>query len=319
VANGRYRFAQIYPGEPWTDEAGPLAVPGVGIEEGDYLLAVDGDELTSDENIHAHFEGTAGRQVILTVNDAPTMDGTEDVTVVPIASEGDVRRIEWIKSNREQVAEATDGRVGYVYVPDTGGGGYASFTREYFAQQRHDAVIIDERWNGGGSAADYMVEFMSRELMGYFNNPVEDRTPFTSPGAGLWGPKVMIINEMAGSGGDLLPYMFRKMDIGPLVGTRTWGGLVGIWGVPPLIDGGGITAPRGGFFDTDGNWAVENEGVAPDIEVEMTPRLVEDGRDPQLERAIDEAVRLLETQDVELLNEPPPPVRSRRPADNGNE
>jgi tricorn protease len=154
--------------------------------------------------------------------------------------------------------------------------------------------------------------------MGYFNNPVEDRTPFTSPGAGLWGPKVMIINEMAGSGGDLLPYMFRKMDIGPLVGTRTWGGLVGIWGVPPLIDGGFVTAPRGGFFDTDGNWAVENEGVAPDIEVEMTPRLVEDGRDPQLERAVDEALRLLETQNVELLNEPPPPVRSRRPVDADN-
>ena len=320
MADGRYRFAQIYPGEPWTDEAGPLAAPGVGIEEGDYLLAVDGDELTSDENIYAHFEGTAGRQVILTVNDAPTMEGAEEVTVVPTSSEGDVRRIEWITSNREQVADMTDGRVGYVYVPDTGGGGYASFTREYFAQQRHEAIIIDERWNGGGSAADYMVEMMSRELMGYFNNPVEDRTPFTSPGAGLWGPKVMIINEMAGSGGDLLPYMFRKMEIGPLVGTRTWGGLVGIWGVPPLIDGGGITAPRGGFFDTDGNWAVENEGVAPDIEVEMTPRLVEDGRDPQLERAVDEAMRLLETQDVELLEEPPPPVRSRRPADadNGN-
>jgi len=219
-----------------------------------------------------------------------------------------------VKAKREQVAEMTDGRIGYVYVPDTGGGGYASFTHEYFAQQRHEGIIIDERYNGGGSAADYMVDIMSRELHGYFNNPVEDRTPFTSPGAGLFGPKVMIINEMAGSGGDYLPYLFRKMEIGPLVGTRTWGGLVGIWDTPPLIDGGGITAPRGGFFTTNGRWAIENEGVAPDIEVEMTPALVESGRDPQLERAVEEALRLLENgEGVDLIDEPAPPVRVQRP------
>jgi tricorn protease len=176
-------------------------------------------------------------------------------------------------------------------------------------------MIIDERYNGGGSAADYMVNVMSRQLHGYFSNPVGDKTPFTSPGAGVWGPKVMIINEMAGSGGDYLPYLFRKMDIGPLVGTRTWGGLVGIWGTPPLVDGGSITAPRGGFFTTEGEWAIENEGVAPDIEVEMTPRLVEQGQDPQLRRAVEAGLQRLETEDVELIDQPPAPEKARRPSD----
>ena len=154
---------------------------------------------------------------------------------------------------------------------------------------------------------------MSRKLLGFFNNPLGDKQPWTAPNAALWGPKVLVINEMAGSGGDMLPYMFRKMAIGPLVGTRTWGGLVGIWDVPSLVDGGGITAPRGGFYDTDGKWAVENEGVAPDIEVEMDPRLVNAGRDPQLEAAVKVALDLMKTQSVKILPQPADPVRSRRP------
>jgi tricorn protease len=241
------------------------------------------------------------------------MDDAREVTVVPVESESDLRQMAWVKGNRERVAELTDGRIGYVYLPNTAGAGYTSFNREYFAQQRHEGIVIDERYNGGGSAADYIANVMSRELHGYFNNPVGDRTPFTSPGAGLFGPKVMIINEMAGSGGDYLPYLFRRMEIGPLVGTRTWGGLVGIWDTPPLLDGGGITAPRGGFFTPEGEWAIEGEGIAPDIEVEMTPRLVEQGGDPQLERAAEEALRLLDTEDVDLIDEPAPPVRTRRP------
>src|SRR5690606_11502029 len=191
--------------------------------------------------------------------------------------------------------------------------GYNYFNRYYFAQQHKDGVIIDERFNGGGSAADYMIEVMSRRRHGYFNNRIGDRRPFSSPIAGIWGPKVMVINEMAGSGGDLLPYMFRFMGLGPLVGTRTWGGLGGTWDTRPLIDGGTMIAPRGGFFDLEGNWAVENEGVAPDIEVEMTPKDVIAGRDPQLERAVEEALRLLRENPGEHKSEPPPPVRSRRP------
>ena len=313
AGEGYYRFARIFEGEPWTDAAGPLAAPGVDVEEGDYLIAVNGEEVTTDDNPYAALEGTAGRQVILTVSDSPSADDAREVTVVPTDSESELRRIAWIEQNRETVDSLSDGRIGYVYIPDTGGGGYERFTRNYFSQQDKQGMVIDERFNGGGSAADYMVNVMSRQLHGYFSNPVGDKKPFTSPGAGVWGPKVMIINEMAGSGGDYLPYLFREMDIGPLVGTRTWGGLVGIWGTPALVDGGRITAPRGGYFTPDGEWAIEGEGVAPDIEVEMTPRLVEQGQDPQLRRAVEEAVRLLETEGVQLRDQPPAPNRVERP------
>ena len=313
VENGRYVFETIYRGEIW-DAPGPLAHPGMDVSEGDYLLAVNGVELTAEGNPHALLAETAGKATTLTVSDTPSMDDARNVVVEPVGSESGLRLSAWVKEKRERVAELSDGRIGYVYVPNTSGDGYASFTHEYFAQQRHEGIVIDERYNGGGSAADYMVDIMSRDLHGYFNNPVGDRTPFTSPGAGLFGPKVMIINEMAGSGGDYLPYLFRKMEIGPLVGTRTWGGLVGIWDTPPLLDGGGITAPRGGFFTPDGEWAIEGEGIAPDIEVEMTPSRVENGFDPQLDRAVEEAVRLLENGgDVELIDEPAPPVRVQRP------
>ncbi|NBC18740.1 MAG: protease, partial [Bacteroidetes bacterium] len=316
IEDGAYRIARIYTGENWNpDLRAPLSAPGVNVSEGDYLVGVDGEALTAATNLFSAFEQTAGRQTILHVNDRPTMEGARTVTVVPVSNETDLRRRAWVEDNRRTVSEMSDGQLAYVYLPNTAGAGYEYFNRYYFAQQDKAGVVIDERFNGGGSAADYMIDIMARELHGYFNNPVEDRTPWTTPMAGIWGPKVMIINESAGSGGDLLPYMFRRMDLGPLVGTRTWGGLVGIWDTPPLIDGGGITAPRGGFFDLDGNWAVENEGVAPDIEVEMTPKDVAAGRDPQLERAVQEALRLLEENPVQLEEEPPPPVRVLRPED----
>jgi tricorn protease len=218
-----------------------------------------------------------------------------------------------VEGNRRKVDQLSGGKLAYVYVPNTGQPGYTFFNRYYFAQQDRPGVIIDERFNGGGSAADYMIEVMRRELYGYFNNAVGERTPFTTPGAGIWGPKIMIINEMAGSGGDLLPYMFRAAKLGPLVGKRTWGGLVGTWDTPPLLDGGRMVAPRGGFFDVDGKWAVENQGVAPDIDVEMTPKEAMAGNDPQLERAVAEGLRLLREHPVVLKQEPPPPVKARRP------
>jgi tricorn protease len=172
--------------------------------------------------------------------------------------------------------------------------------------------VIDERFNGGGSAADYIIDILQRDFDGYFNNREGERVPFTSPAAGIWGPKVMVINEMAGSGGDLMPYMFKRRKIGPLVGKRTWGGLVGTWDTPALIDGGTMIAPRGGFFDRDGKWAVENEGVGPDIDVENTPKEVIAGGDPQLERAVQEALRLLPNAPKRMMTEPAPPVWGRR-------
>ena len=313
-SDGRYRISKIYTGENWNpDLRAPLSGPGIDATEGDYLLAVDGVELTTDVNLFSAFDRTADRQTVLTLNGEPTTEGAREVTVVPVQDETALRQRDWIEGNRRKVDDLSDGRLAYVWVPDTGFGGHTNFTRYYFAQMDKKGAIIDERFNHGGLIADYMVDLMSRELLGYFNNPVGDRQPFTAPNAAIWGPKVLVINEMSGSGGDMLPYMFRMKKIGPLVGTKTWGGLVGIWDVPPLVDGGFITAPRGGFYNVRGEWEVENEGVAPDIEVEQLPGLVQAGHDPQLEKAVEVALELLEQHGVELLPQPADPVRVKRP------
>lgn len=320
VEEGRYRISRIYDGENWNpDLRSPLSAPGIDVRPGDFLLEVNGVELRAPTNLYSLFEGTANRQTVIRVNDRPTLDGARTVTVVPLANDGALRQRAWAEDNRRKVDEMSGGRLAYVYVPNTGQGGYTWFNRYYFAQQDRAGAVIDERNNGGGSAADYIVDVLARSLHGYFNSRAGDRRPFTVPMAGLWGPKVMIINERAGSGGDLMPYLFRRQGVGPLIGTRTWGGLVGTWDTPPFVDGGRMVAPRGGFFDVDGEWAVEAEGVPPDIEVRQTPAAVIAGRDPQLERAVQEALRLLETQAVELKPEPAPPVRWRRPGREGGE
>ncbi|MGD2154303.1 MAG: PDZ domain-containing protein, partial [Gemmatimonadales bacterium] len=317
-ADGFYRITRMYDGEDWNPGLeGPLAVPGMEVNEGDYLLAIDGRELRVPTNPYMLLEGTAGRTIAITVGSRPTMDGARELFVEPTSSERGLRTWAWIEGNQRKVDQMSDGRLAYVYLPNTGRGGYTYFNRMYFAQQDRQGAVIDERNNGGGSAADYIVEVLAREMTGYFNSRAGDHKPFTQPMAALWGPKVMIINERSGSGGDLLPYLFRFREVGPLVGTRTWGGLVGTWDTPPLIDGGRFVAPRGGFFDVNGEWAVEGEGVAPDIEVRNDPVPVIEGRDPQLEAAVQEALRLLETQAFELKPEPPPPVRWRRPNRSG--
>lgn len=314
VDQSRFRFKRVFTGENWNPELrAPLSAPGINVHEGDYLLAINGVELKAPTNIYAAMEGLADRQIVLTINSKPALEGAREVTVVPIANEAALRMRAWVEDNRRKVDSLSGGRLAYVYLPNTAGAGYTYFNRYYFAQQDKQGAILDERFNGGGSIADYMVDIMSRKLQGYFNNPVGARRPFTTPLAGIWGPKVMLINESAGSGGDALPFLFHQMGIGPLVGTRTWGGLVGIWDAPPLIDGGSITSPRGGFFNLKGEWDVEDKGVPPDIEVEQTPKEVLAGHDPQLERAVQEALRLLEAHPVRLLKEPPPPVRVKRP------
>jgi tricorn protease len=316
--DGFYRITRIYSGESWNPGlAGPLSLPGMDVDAGDYLLAIQGRELRAPTNPYMLLEGTARRTISVTVNDSPTMDGARELLVEPVTSEGQLRTWAWVAENQRRVDEMSGGRLAYVWLPNTGQGGYTYFNRMYFAQQDRDGAVIDERNNGGGSAADYIIEVLARELTGYFNSKAGDRKPFTQPMAGLWGPKVMVINERAGSGGDLMPYLFRFRGIGPLVGTRTWGGLVGTWDTPPLMDGGGFVAPRGGFFDVNGEWAVEAEGVAPDIEVRNDPRSVIEGGDPQLEAAVREALRLLETEAVELKAEPPAPIRYRRPGGGG--
>lgn len=313
IESGRYRITRIYTGESWNPELrAPLSGPGLDVKVGEYILAVDGVELRAPDNIHRLLDGTANRQTVLMVGASPAMAGARRVTVVPVANEGGLRNRAWVEGNRRLVDSLSQGKLAYVYVPNTGQPGYTSFNRYYFAQQHKQGVVIDERFNGGGSAADYIIDILQRDFDGYFNNREGERVPFTSPAAGIWGPKVMIINEMAGSGGDLMPYMFKRRKIGPLVGKRTWGGLVGTWDTPVLIDGGTMIAPRGGFFDRDGKWAVENEGVGPDIDVENTPKEVIAGGDPQLERAVQEALRLLPNAPKRMMTEPAPPVWGRR-------
>jgi tricorn protease len=307
IENGRYRFARIYSGENWNpDLRAPLTQPGVNVQEGEYLLAVNGREVRPPDNLYSFFEGTAGKQVRLRVGPDPSGAGSREVTVVPVESEAMLRHYAWVEGNRRKVDQMTGGRVAYVYLPNTGEAGYASFNRYYFSQIDKQAAIIDERFNGGGMAADYIIDSMRRSLMNYWTTRYGEI--FTTPLAAVFGPKVMIINEYAGSGGDAIAWYFRKARLGPLVGKRTWGGLVGIFGFPPLIDGGMVTAPNLAFFNTEGDWEVENRGVPPDIEVEFDPAAWRQGRDPQLEKAVEIV--------LDALKKNPPPVPKKPPYPN---
>jgi tricorn protease len=307
VVNGRYRFRKVYGGLNWTpDLRSPLTEPGVNVQEGEYLLAVRGVDLRPPTNLYSVFENTANRQIRITVGPNADGSGARTVTVVPLASESALRNRDWVEGNLRRVTDATGGRVAYVYVPNTAGLGHQYFKRYFFPQTNREAIIVDERFNGGGQVADYYIDLLRRPLIAYWATRHGD--PIRTPSAAILGPKVMIADETAGSGGDLLPWMFRKFELGPIVGKRTWGGLVGILGYPVLMDGGMVTAPNLAIFTDDG-WVVENEGVPPDIEVNQTPADVIAGRDPQLERAIAEAMRLLQEQPVAVPQRPPDPVR----------
>ncbi|MEK7401534.1 MAG: PDZ domain-containing protein [Gemmatimonadota bacterium] len=314
IDQGRFRITKIYETETWNPELrAPLATPGVNVATGEYVVAINGVELRAPDNIYRLLDGTANRQTVIAVNARPVMEGARNVTVVPVANEQGLRTRAWVEHNRRVVDSLSNGQLAYVYIPNTGQPGYTSFNRYYFAQQHKKGAVIDERYNGGGSAADYIVDILGRTYDGYFNNPAGQRVPFTSPASGIWGPKVMIINEMAGSGGDLMPFMFKARKIGPLVGERTWGGLVATSDTPPFVDGGSMIAPRFGFIDRAGNFAVENTGVAPDIQVENFPKELIAGRDPQLERAVAEALRLLKASPGDrMMTEPTPPTWGKR-------
>ncbi|HET6934887.1 MAG TPA: PDZ domain-containing protein, partial [Candidatus Angelobacter sp.] len=285
IENGRYRFSHIYQGENWNPQLrAPLTQPGVNVQQGEYLLAVNGRELKGTDEIFELFAGTADKSTVLKVAAAPDGKGAHNVTVVPIESETALRNRAWIYGNLEKVNELSGGRLAYVYLPDTGFGGYTSFNRYFFAQVGREGAVIDERFNGGGSAADYVIDYLRRPLANYWLT--REGQDFTTPVGAIFGPKTMIINEYAGSGGDALPWYFRDAKLGPLVGKRTWGGLVGIYDYPQLMDGGSVTAPRVAFYNRNGEWDVENHGVAPDVEVEITPKDWMTGHDPQLERAV---------------------------------
>ncbi|HEX9163113.1 MAG TPA: PDZ domain-containing protein [Thermoanaerobaculia bacterium] len=303
VENGRYRFAKVYGGLNWNPELrSPLTEPGVDVVDGEYLLAVDGKDLKYPDNLYARFERTANRIVEITVGPNADGSGSRTVKVVPIADEGALRNRDWVERNLRYVTEKTNGRVAYVYVPNTAALGHEYFKRYFFPQADRDAVIVDERFNGGGQVADYYIDILRRPLISYW--AMRYGGDLKTPLASIQGPKVMIVDENAGSGGDLLPWMFRKLNLGTIVGRRTWGGLVGILGFPALMDGGFITAPNLAIWDPKDGWVVENEGVPPDIDVDDTPADIIAGRDPQLDKAIEVAMKQLQEKPVEKPQRP---------------
>ncbi len=304
VANGRYRFKKVFGGLNWNpDLRAPLSEPGVEVKAGEYLLAVNGRDLAPPENLYARFEATAGKIVEITVGGAPDGKGSRTVSVVPVADEAPLRNRDWVESNLRKVEAATGGRVAYVYVPNTAGLGHTYFKRYFYPQAAKDAIIVDERFNGGGSVADYYIEALTRQPIAWW--AMRYGEDLKTPSASIQGPKVMLIDETAGSGGDLLPWMFRHFKVGTLVGQRTWGGLVGILGFPTLMDGAVVTAPNLGFWTPEEGFGVENVGVPPDVEVEQTPADVIAGKDPQLEKAIAIAMEELKKN---------PPQKPKRPA-----
>ena len=306
VDHDRYKFAKIYNGQNWTPSlTAPLTLPGINVVEGDYLLAVNARELHATDNIDAFFDGLAGKQTVLKVGKSADGKDSRDVTVVPVDSEHGLRNLDWIDGNRRKVDALSGGKVAYIYMPNTAGAGYTNFNRYFYAQLDKQAVVLDERYNEGGFIADYVVNVLGQKLL---SGAIErDGKPVHDPEGAIFGPKVMIINQSAGSGGDAMPWYFRKANLGPLVGVRTWGGLVGIGGYPTLIDGGFVTAPRYAIFGLNGEWEVEGHGIAPDVEVQELPKDVAAGHDAQLERAVAIVLEQLKQHPVVEPKVPPYP------------
>jgi len=308
VASGRYRFKKVFGGLNWNPELrAPLSEPGVEVKAGEYLLAVGGKNLAPPENLYARFEATAGKIVEITVGPSPDGKGSRTVSVVPVPNEAPLRNRDWVEGNLRKVDAATGGRVAYVYVPNTADLGHTYFKRYFYPQAAKDAIIVDERFNGGGSVADYYIEALLKQPIAWWTMRYGD--DMKTPSASIQGPKVMLIDETAGSGGDLLPWMFRHFKVGTLVGQRTWGGLVGILGFPTLMDGAVVTAPNLGFWTPEEGFGVENVGVPPDVEVEQTPADVIAGKDPQLEKAIAIVMDELKKNPPQKPKRPAMPVR----------
>jgi tricorn protease len=309
VVDGAYRIQRIYAGLNWQPELrAPLTEPGVNVRVGEYILAVNGRTLRAPTSIYQLFEQTADRITELRVSTTPDEADARNVTVRPIDDESRLRHWSWVEQNRRMVGQLSGGRVAYIYMADTGQIGYEAFNRYYFSQLDKQAVVLDERFNGGGKVADYVVDLLNRPVLSHW--ATREGRPFSSPNASIFGPKVMIINELSGSGGDALPLFFRRRGLGTLVGKRTWGGLIGIYDYPTLIDGGMFTSPRLAIYSPDGQWEVENEGVAPDIEIEMTPKLVIEGHDPQLEQAVALVLAELERAPRAMALRPAPVQRA---------
>jgi tricorn protease len=310
IVNGRYRFKKVYGGLNWNPELrAPLTEPGVDVVEGEYLLAVDGKDLKAPENLYSRFERTAGRFTEITVGPNADGSGSRTVRVVPVKSEYALRNRDWVERNVRYVTEKSNGRVAYVWVPNTSNAGHDYFKRYFYPQANREGIVVDERYNGGGLIADYVVDLLRRPQLSFWATRYGSdlRTPLAS----IQGAKAMLIDENAGYGGDFLPWSFKKLGLGPLIGRRTWGGLVGILGYPGLMDGGTLTSPNFAFWDEQG-FGIENVGIPPDIEVDITPADFVAGRDPQLDKAIEVVLQQLEAHPVSQPKRPPYPVKAGR-------
>ncbi|MEH6658214.1 S41 family peptidase [Leeuwenhoekiella marinoflava] len=309
VKNNRYQISKIYGGLNWNpDLRSPLTEPGIEASVGDYIIKVDGKEVTATDNLYSFFENKAGKLVTLTLSANANGSNAHDEEVTTIASDRDLRNRDWVEGNIKKVDEATNGQVAYVYVPNTATGGHEYFKRYFYPQATKKAIIVDERFNGGGQLADYVIDLLNKPMQSYWN--FRYGKDMKAPSASIQGPKVMLIDETAGSGGDYLPYLFRRNKLGTLVGKRTWGGLVGVLGYPEFIDGGIVTAPNVAFYNEDG-FGIENVGTPPDVEVEQTPKEVISGKDPQLEKAIDIILKQLKENPPKELSTPTYPNKTR--------
>jgi tricorn protease len=292
LSDGAYRIKHIVRGGAWDiDVRAPLAEPGLGVKEGEYVLAVNGVPIDTTRDVWAAFQGLADTTVSLTVNSKPSLDGARQVLVKTLADDTELRFREWIEERRKRVDAATGGKVGYIYVQSTGVDAQNELVRQFMAQFRKDGLIIDERFNSGGQIPDRFIELLNRPMLAYW--AVRAGEDWQWPPVSHAGAKVMLINGWSGSGGDAFPFYFREAKLGPLVGKRTWGGLIGVSGAPPIVDGGNLTVPTFRMYDVRGKWFAEGHGVEPDIEVEDDPTQLAKGTDPQLERAIQEVQRLL--------------------------
>ena len=291
---GKWQFKRIYTSEAWNPGLnGPLDQPGMKIKAGHYLVGINNEEITDKDNIYKYLDGTATKQTTLHINTKPSFEGAWKEIVKPIKSENSLRQRTWVEDNRRMVDKLSGGKLGYIWVPNTGGPGFVSFNRYYFAQQNKEGAVIDERFNGGGLLDDYMVDLMTRKPRAALTNEVPNGKAMRLP-AGIMGPKVLLINELAGSGGDFFPWVFRQQKAGLLIGATTWGGLVKSSTHYRMIDGGSLTAPDNAVFDPATNtWIAENKGVAPDIAVRQNAKSLEKGSDPQLERAVTELLSQL--------------------------
>jgi tricorn protease len=305
-SSGYFRIAKIYPGENWlADFRSPLTEPGVHAAAGDYILAVDGQTTQGVDNFYRLLENKAKRVVTLLVNGKPSTTGAHEERVRPIERELNLRYLEWVRGNREKVTRLSGGRIGYIHLPNTAVEGNRELFRGFYAQAGKDALILDDRYNGGGFIPDRMVDLLNRPLLNYWVG--RGTEAYSTPGFVNTGPKACLINHSAGSGGDAFPYYFRELKMGPLIGTRTWGGLIGLSGNPPLLDGGSLSTPAFRFLGKDGKWDVEGVGVAPDIEVIDRPEEVAKGNDPSLEKAVEVLLEQLQKNPPVKVVVPPAP------------